>query len=92
MRTSIDRDSKEFLHVPITTPQESDLSTVQLAVLTSPTRPTTDDWAAAVWNEATREAVLLVGPYADPGVMGVWVRVTDNPEVPVFLAGNIAVT
>lgn len=92
MRTSIDRDSKEYLHVPITTPQESDLSAVQLAVVTSPTRPATDDWTNATWNETAREAVLLVGPYTDPGVMGVWVRVTDNPEVPVFQAGNIAVT
>lgn len=92
MRTSIDRDSKEYLHVPITSPQGANLSLVQMAVVTIPARPTNGDWTAAAWDEAARVATLLVGPYAAPAVMSVWVRITDNPEVPVFQAGTIAVT
>ena len=92
MRTSIDRDSVEYLHVPISTPDDADLSAVQMAVVATSTRPAGGDWADATWNDTTREATLLVGPYGTPGVRSVWVRVTDNPEVPVFNAGNIAIT
>jgi hypothetical protein len=92
VRTSIDRDSVEYLHVPITTPAGSDLTGVQLAVITAPTRPASGDWATATWDDQTREATILLGPLATPGVRSVWVRVTDNPETPVFNAGNIAVT
>jgi hypothetical protein len=63
----------------------------------------TDDLDNAVWFTGDWEttdhgkyfARCLVGPDGDaeldPGVFKVWVRVTDNPEIPVRFAGNVKV-
>lgn len=94
MRTTIDRDSVEYLHVPITAPDTTDLATIPIQVAVTaprPIRPTTE-WADATYDDTTAEARLLIGPLLTPGNRSVWVRATDSPEVPVFYAGDIAVT
>lgn len=94
-RTSIDRDSVEYLKVPITAPADVTLGTqtVEMAVLSPETRPIEDDWNTAEWADSTT-ARLLLGPGALPlaaGTYKVWLRLTDTPEVPVLTAGTITV-
>lgn len=60
-------------------------------------QPSAGDWVAGVWDTAGTAyyALCLVGPSGGitltAGVWNVWVKVTDNPEIPVFLAGQIQV-
>ena len=93
-RTSIDRDSLEYLKVPITTPPDVIINTqsVEIAVMLPEARPLEEDWRTAEWSGTT--ARILVGPGAQellPGTYKVWVRVTDVPEIPVLVAGTITV-
>ena len=94
-RSSIDRDSVEYVKVPVTAPDGSDLSTqaVSIAVIDATARPVTGDWKTGSWDGNT--AKVLIGPGAlplAPGNYKVWVKVTDSPEVPVLVAGTITVT
>lgn len=91
-RTSMDRDSKEYLHVPITTPAGVTLAAdaVEVAVLVKGTRPIEADWQPAPF--ANGEATLLLGPALEPGQYRVWVRITDAPEAPLLQAGLLTIT
>lgn len=63
--------------------------------------PVTGDWQAAEWETdsstvpVTYLAKCLVGPGGtialSVGLYDVWVRVTDNPEVPARRAGNLEI-
>lgn len=71
---------------------------VSLAFLPNGITPTSGDWHSAVWqtNGGVNYAVCLVGP-ANGGVVlatgtwTVWAKVTDDPEVPVLMAGYLNV-
>lgn len=94
-RSSIDRDSKEYIKVPVTAPAGIDLGAqaVSIAVVDVAARPLSSDYKTATWDGTS--AKTLVGPGVlplAPGNYKVWVKVTDNPEVPVLAAGTITVT
>jgi hypothetical protein len=67
---------------------------VQMAFKPLGQQPGNADWQTALWVTAgsgelvTYQAVCLVGPSGTiqltPGTYGVWVKVTDNPEIPVM--------
>lgn len=78
--------------------------TVEMAITTPGAKPVDDDWHIAEWetDDSTPAipvhiAQIIVGPApgADvavgPGVYGVWVRITDNPDTPVIEAGRLTV-
>jgi len=66
--------------------------TVAMAFLLTETSPTIGDWLTAGWQTMTVDgetvylARCLVGPGGvktlSPGEYWVWVKVTDNPEIP----------
>lgn len=91
-RTSIYRDSKEYLRIPVTPPAGVTIAAqvVEVAVLPVGQAPIETDWQTASWSGNT--ALLLIGPGLTPGQNRVWLRVTDSPEIPVLLAGTITVT
>jgi hypothetical protein len=75
---------------------------VAMAFLSNSAAPASGDWKTASWDAAdTTSAVpvyrarCLVGPGGDttltPGIWTVWVKVTDNPEVPVLSCGPLKV-
>ncbi len=86
-----------YVHVPVRdvlfdTDPTGD--TVAMAFPTVGTAPASNDWNSAAWNtDATTTpptyfARCLVGPAGTvtltAGVYDVWVRLTDDPEVPVL--------
>jgi hypothetical protein len=94
-RDSINRDSVEYVKVPVTAPAGVTISDqeVEIAIVETAAQPIEADWRTATWSANT--ARVLVGPGSQqltPGVYKVWVRVTDNPEIPVLSAGVITVT
>lgn len=74
--------------------------TVQLAFITPLTNPTSGDWKAGSWDTeaatGTYFAQCLIGPSGTitlaAGTYAVWVKVTDNPEIPVRMCGQILIT
>jgi hypothetical protein len=104
---SIPATSREYVQVPVRAlsaglPVDLSADTVEMAFLTSSAAPTSGDWRAASWDvdstgsPARYRAQCLVGPGGTAelaaGVYNVWVRVTDNPEVPVRRAGQLRIT
>lgn len=93
-RQSIDRDSVEYVKVPVTAPADISITSqpVSIAVVDVAARPAPGDWKTASWDGNT--AKTLIGPGVlplSPGTYKVWVKVTDSPEVPVLVAGTITV-
>lgn len=95
--------STQTVLVPVTAtilgaPYDPTGDAVALAFLANGVTPSSGDWHAATWQTfgGANYAACLVGP-ANGGVvlaMGTWttwVRVTDNPEVPVMQAGYLNV-
>src|SRR3954452_21641036 len=74
--------------------------TVQMAFIQGDGSPSSADWHTASWevNGTTYYACCLVGPTggtilpASPVPYTAWVKVTDNPEVPVRPAGQLWIT
>lgn len=90
----ISRLSTEFIHVKITSDVDYSSDPVSFAVLTPGVTPGDLDWVAG--ETFATGAKVLVGPGTDIGELpigklSVWVRLTDNPETPVKLAGQIIV-
>lgn len=95
-RTSIDRDSVEYVKIPVTSPPSVSLGTqtVEVAITDPVNRPEEADWNSAEWHD-DKTVRFLIGPGAFPlaeGTHRVWLRLTDEPEVPVLIAGSITVT
>ena len=73
---------------------------VQIAFIAGNASPAGDDWNTAGWNTpvpSVYQAQILVGPANDgitlaPGTYTVWLKITDNPEVPVRAAGYLTIT
>lgn len=100
MRTAtISSMSKEYVLVPVSArenglPIDPTSSTVEMAFAPADVDP--EEWNAASWETAGSKhyARCLVGPgevELSKGFFNVWVRVTDNPEMPVLLAGGLRV-
>lgn len=94
-RSSIDRDSVEYVKVPVTPPAGIDITAqpVSIAVTDAAARPVAADWKTASWDGNVAKTLIGPGVLAlAPGSYKVWVKVTDSPEVPVMAAGTITVT
>lgn len=75
---------------------------VQMAFPSAGVAPVGGDWNTAAWEKYTTTsgttywAICLVGPGGTKtltaGRYDVWVKVTDSPEVPVEMAGQLLVT
>lgn len=80
------------------TPYDPTSDSVAFAFVPPGTRPVSDDWQAGSWDTnpaGTPLAQCLVGP-ADGvelarGLYGVWLRITDNPEVPIAPVGTLQI-
>jgi hypothetical protein len=92
--------SREFVRVAIESDPEVDPTSdpVALAVIAASSAPVEADWINGTWetDSDTVYARLEVGPGTTRGaltanVYDVWVKITDNPEVPVLRAGSIDV-
>lgn len=74
---------------------------VAIAFTTPGTDPQSGDWKTASWNTTVTlgtnqyEAQCLVGPGGTvtlaTGSYQIWVKVTDNPEVPQLPAGMLTI-
>lgn len=99
--------SLEYVRVPVSArvsgnPVNPTSDTVAMAFMVGRTNPSVGDWKSASWDTdatttpTTYRAQCLVGPSGTvtlvPGVYQVWIKVTDNPEVPIKLAGPLKVT
>lgn len=98
--------SREYVRVQVSateagSPVNPTADTVQMAVTAAGVDPTTE-WATASWEtEVTATgtkyyARIQVGPSSTVGQLAVgnyeiWVKVTDNPEVPVAQVGRLAI-
>lgn len=84
------------------TPINPTTDAVAFAFMPSPANadPATGDWHTASWTTTGNGGYLaqvLVGPAsggvvpapAGAGLWNVWIKVTDNPQVPVWLAGTL---
>lgn len=94
--------SREYVRCPISATEAGvtvnpSVDTVVMAFTLDGAEPAAADWKAATWETAgtTYYARCLVGPggtvVLPDGVYTVWVKVTDNPEVPVLRAGRALV-
>jgi hypothetical protein len=95
--------STENVHVPVTTtvngaPSDPTVDTVQMAFMVTGD-PADSDWHPATWETVgnTHNAICLIGPAAGgiplaPGTYTVYIKVTDNPEIPVKQAGYLTIT
>ncbi len=92
--------SKEYVKVQVSATESGAAidptpDVVAMAIVTG--TPVSGDFHTATWETAGTKyyARLLVGPGAaltlTPGTYGVWVKVTDSPEVPVKRSGALVV-
>lgn len=100
--------SREFIRVRVTAKEagaviDPTAKTVEMAIIAGSGEPVATDWKAASWETDTTTdpdtyyARIEVGPGSTVGALadglyGVWVRITDTPEVPVRRAGTLLVT
>lgn len=86
--------SKQKIFAEVTTTAVADPTSDTVAVAVAPTYTPVTTWAAATWVTQPGGVFLvsvLIGPGTDigplaVGIYNVWVRVTDNPEIPVMRA------
>jgi hypothetical protein len=94
--------STEFVRVPVTATvaglsYDPTADTVQMAFTTTGD-PGPDDWHSATWETvgSVSHARCLIGPTGGialpAGTYTVYVRVTDNPEIPVKQAGYLTIS
>jgi hypothetical protein len=99
---NVDSLSTIYIHIPVNATilgaaynPTGDI--VDIACPVSGVEPVSDDWQAATWETigTTYNAKLLIGPGGftlAPGSYDTYVKVTDNPEIPVLLAGFLSIT
>jgi hypothetical protein len=100
MAMSIDRLSREYMWVQITSGQNLTAATLELAFTGAPdTRPGDLDWKAADYvDDGKIWARLLVSGTGAGGTVELavgdwqcWVRITDTPERPVRRPGIVTI-
>jgi hypothetical protein len=95
--------STEYVNVPVQVtvngePYDPTGDVVQFAFVPGSAQPVT--WYSGSWVTTVQGGYIaqcLVGPENSgvvlaPGAYTVWIMITDDPEVPVLPAGNLAVT
>lgn len=93
MSLTLERGSLEYVRVPVAADGlDLTVDTVEMAFTTG-AAPTNPDWQTAGWDDGS--ARVLVGPGGTielaHGTWQIWVRVVDNPEVPVLRAGYLVI-
>lgn len=94
--------STEYIRVPIAAtvnnfPYNPTGDVVAFAFTTG-ANPASGDWHPGLWDStnAPYVAQCLVGPSGGValtvGTWVIWVKITDNPEVPVRAVGQLAIT
>ena len=98
--------STEYVQVPVQATiagapynPTSDVVAMQF-VLAGGSQEPTGTWNTGSWvttAQGTYIAQCLVGPansgvVLPPGTYAIWVRITDNPEIPVRAAGTLTIT
>lgn len=95
--------STEYIKVPVTATVSGvainpTTDTVQFAFTAADVNPVLADWKSGTWETSggVYYARCLVGPAGTvtlaAGDYWVWLKVTDNPEVPVRAVGALRVT
>lgn len=100
--------STQYILVPVTATQAGAAynptgDAVQFAFMPTATQvPGNPDWVSGSWDTVTSNllypysAKCLVGPAGliNPGIgtYVIYIRITDNPEVPVLIAGQLQIT
>ena len=103
MALKLSSTSREFVRVPVEAtedglPVNPTADDVSMAFLASGTEPEAADWQDAEWevDGDTYYARCLVGPGGTielpNGKYVVWVRIIDNPEIPVIPSGTLQIT
>jgi hypothetical protein len=97
----IPSESVEFLSAWVDSGGEATLSSQPVAIALTAERQDPDDdttWLTASWTgtaDTARAAAILIGPGTSheiaEGRYEVWVRVVDNPEVPIVHAGRLTI-
>lgn len=96
--------TREYVRVSVSatangSPINPTTDVVAMAFVAPTVNPQSGDWQTASWDTNPTNGVYtaqcLVGPGGTialaAGTYTVWVRVTDNPEIPVRVAGGLLV-
>ena len=101
---TLSRLSTEFVQIAVAAtvngaPVNPTGDTVQMAFTKDGAIPGSGDWHGASWETAgiTYYAQCLVGPVnggvvLTPGTYSIWLKVVDNPEVPVRSPTQLKIT
>jgi hypothetical protein len=88
-------NSTEYLNVTLSADHDISADPVAFSIVSKGSEPGPVWTSASVYTAGV--AKLLVGP-ASPygqltaGIYDIYVKITDNPEVPVLLAGQLRIT
>lgn len=87
-----------YLNVPVTVSKNPTNDVVQFAFKIGPSRPSNSDWQTGAWQtpESPYVAQLLIGPenggyVLAPGIYAIWLKIIDNPEIPVLTVGSLTI-
>jgi hypothetical protein len=99
--------STEYVLIPVAVskagvPYNPTSDTLQFAFMPTPTQvPSGGDWVAGVWETDSTNilypylAQCLVGPTGSTalttGTYVMYIKITDNPEIPVLAAGQLVI-
>ena len=99
---TLSRLSTEYVQIQVTftiagAPQNPTGDAVSMAFMDSGAIPVSGDWHAASWETAGTSyfAQCLVGPggvVLPPGAYVCWLKIQDNPEVPVRAPAQLTIT
>lgn len=100
--------SLEYVYVPVSATKLGATynptgDTVQFAFMPTPTQvPQTSDWQTGAWDTVSTDVIYpyrakcLVGPggtiVLTVGIYVIYIKITDNPEIPVLYAGQLEIT
>lgn len=100
--------STEYVLVPVTAtksgaPFNPTSDTVKFAFMPTPTQvPQVSDWVSGSWDTNSTNVIYpystkcLVGPGGTItlgiGTYTIYIQITDNPEIPVLIAGQLQVS
>ncbi|HUW15634.1 MAG TPA: hypothetical protein VMW94_01035 [Actinomycetes bacterium] len=100
----INSQSLEYIKVPVTAKKggvayDPTGDTVEMTFSQSETLPATPTWYAASWEDGSNQDMVrcLIGPTGEVELTAshtpwyVFIKITDNPEIPVLEAGPIEV-
>ncbi|MEU5043161.1 hypothetical protein [Streptomyces griseorubiginosus] len=104
----IDRSSREYAQASVRAsvqgePYNPTADAVEFAFTAVTAKPTTGDWKTGSWDGTQPRppgnayiAHCLVGPGGTvelpAGTYTMWIRITDNPEIPVIPFGRLQIT